>query len=91
MINDFCEAIMDYIADRMAVVFVGFALLCVGIIGLVFYAGVSESRSPILTLKKSEWECTGTRSESITTYVQSGKVMVPLTTYHDVCVEYQKR
>lgn len=91
MINRMCQAILEYCEERMAVVIVGIFAFVIFSIGFLIYAAIADSQSPVLTLKKSEWECTGTRSEPTTIYIQSGKTMVPMTTYHDVCVEYKRR
>ncbi len=86
-----CESLVDWVGDRMAVVFVGFVLGVIGVVVGLVYLMYADSQSPEIVLRKSEWQCTGTRKESVTIYVQVGKVMVPQTTYHDVCVEYNKR
>ena len=91
MITEFCDNLVDWIGERLSVVFVGFVLFIVGVLALAIYVEFTKAQSPTIALRKTEWECTGTRQESTTTYVQSGKVMVPITTYHDVCVEYTKR
>ena len=86
-----CESLMDWVGDRIAVVLVGLILGGFGLVLLLVYLLYADSQSPEIVLRKSEWQCVGTRRESTTIYVQVGKVMVPQTTYHDVCVEYKKR
>lgn len=85
-----CEGILNWVADRIAVVIIGGLLLSSLGIGWLIYASWAESRSPVIQLQKTEWECAGTKSEATVVYVQSGKVLVPITTYHDVCVLYRK-
>lgn len=59
------------------------------VIGVIPLTYVHEKSGPKLaTLLKSEWQCVNSHSEQSTTYVQSGKVMVPVTSTTDVCDAY---
>ena len=91
MITALCDRLIGYVDDHFSVVIVGGGICSLALVGLVLYGVITKSQSPVIQLTKTEWQCTGTKSESSTVYVQSGKVLVPVTTYHDVCVEYQRR
>jgi len=91
MIQEWCESIIDYCCEKIAVIAVGFFLILGALFALGIYASVIESRSAVIQLRKTEWECTGTQSVPTTIYVQTGKTLLPMTTYADVCVEYKKR
>ena len=91
MIVEACENLLDWVADRFAVVIVGIFLIIVAGFAFLIDAFIRDSQAPTIALRKTEWACTGTRREAVTTYVQIGKVLTPITTYYDVCVEYSKR
>lgn len=86
-----CDDLFDWVDDRISVVMLVVILLVIALIVALIWAGMAESRSPVIELKKTEWQCTGTRSEPYTYYINSANVMVPVTSYHDVCVEYTRR
>lgn len=74
------------------VMVLGLALPIIVLIGLLPWAYIEYDKSPDLaTLKKAEWWCSVEHPETTTTYVQSGKVMVPVTTTTMVCDQYNKR
>lgn len=53
---------------------------------------IAQEQSPDLaTLKKNEWFCTAHHTVVTTTMVMSGKVMVPVTSSHQVCDQYNRR
>lgn len=57
--------------------------------GLTPMALIHHEEGPQLaTLLKSDWHCASSHQETNTTYVQSGKVMVPITSTTDVCDVY---
>ena len=41
-------------------------------------------------LKKNEWVCSASHTETTTTYIKSGSVMVPITNHIQVCDQYNK-
>lgn len=83
--------ILEWIVDHVVpwigiVVVVGLCLLLVALpVGCVMAA-----KSPTFSLQKDEWSCVKTHREPTTTYIQSGKVLVPVTSYHDVCDVYSR-
>lgn len=56
--------------------------------GAFFWADYS-AQSQTVTLKLSEWECTGTRLEGKVS--RSGNANLANTTYKEVCVEYTRK
>lgn len=62
-------------------------------VGAVFAAApwlmYADTQSPVLaTLHKNAWQCGASHTETTTTYVKSGNVLVPMTTQHQVCDQY---
>lgn len=49
-----------------------------------------SANSPKIELNKSEWSCQQTVTRQSTTYVLTGKVMVPFTSEYQDCVLYKK-
>ena len=79
------DSLGNRILDRVEEnVFSWFILVCLIILplflGLIIYAAWEDGKSPTITLKKSEWMVTHTRPITTTTYILSGKVLIPLTT-----------
>lgn len=72
-------------------------LLILGIVILVLmvivapFAWYAESKAERFALRKDEWTCTQSHERALTTYVQSGSVMVPLTTYSKECDQWSKK
>lgn len=60
------------------------------VIGALPYGLYLDSSGPTIELQKSEWSCTRAHKETTTSYVMSGKVMVPITTTDDVCDAYER-
>jgi membrane protein YdbS with pleckstrin-like domain len=67
-------------------------LMGLGGLLLVFclYMLVSCALSPSFSLTKSEWRCTASHMETHTTWMLSGKVLVPITSIDTVCDVYQR-
>lgn len=72
-------------------------LLCIAIVVFVLalpfliYGTYKQSQSPTFTLYKNQWACTNMQRIPITTYVKSGDVMIPVTTYSDECHQWSKQ
>ena len=49
-----------------------------------------ETSPNLAVLKKNEWVCSASHSETTTTYVKSGSVMVPIVSHTQVCDQYNK-
>lgn len=64
--------------------------LC-ALLGAVPFMAIADAKSPTLaTLKKGQWACTARHSETVTTMVPAGKVLVPNTTTRVVCDQYTR-
>lgn len=61
------------------------------ILALVPFAMISDSNDPHMSLNKTEWVCMNSRTIPVTTYVKSGNVMVPITSYQKVCDQYNRK
>lgn len=84
--------ILDWLMEHIGGWFVLAAILaiCVGL-PLGLYALVMDSQSPTMQLRKADWACTQSQTIPITTYVMSGKVMVPITTYTSQCNQWNRQ
>lgn len=54
----------------------------------IIYADMQAER---FALKKAEWACSASVERPITTYIQSGNVMIPVTTYSKHCTQWTER
>ena len=50
-----------------------------------------EKREDVLYLKKSEWACTNMTRTVDTMYVKSGDILIPITSYDDVCLTWSRQ
>ena len=84
---------MDFLVERVLFPALVVLIVLAVFIGLpmMLYAEWQQSKSPTFTLHKNEWACTQMQRVPITTYVTSGKVMVPITTYSDECHQWSKQ
>jgi hypothetical protein len=80
---------MDFFDRWFPGLFIGALALClVGMIG----AMVAESRRPGFELKKADWVCTQSHSETSTTLVSSGNGQVtPIISTYTVCDQWTHR
>jgi uncharacterized membrane-anchored protein YhcB (DUF1043 family) len=70
-----------------------FIILLVGLIigGIIFaVSAYKQSQSPTFSLYKNEWTCTNKKTETVTTYVKSGDVLIPVVSHVDSCLQYTK-
>lgn len=83
------DRIIDWTMDHVVGwLLIGITVFVVGAIGALIYYGYQDSHSPTISLKKSEWTCTHSHRVTTTTYVMSGKVIVPITTTDNICDNY---
>lgn len=75
----------------------GFGLLIAGLIlvlGLcvvgVSYAAYQSAVGEKIELQKTDWTCTATNPHVSVIYVESDKVLVPIETRVDECINYQR-
>jgi len=60
------------------------------IIWLAYSADAYDKSPNLVTLKKHEWVCSASHQETTTTFVMSGKVMVPVTSIDTICDQYSR-
>lgn len=65
-------------------------LLLVGL-PIMLYAAYQDSKSPTFSLRKDRWECTESEQRTHTTFVMSGKVMIPITTTENHCLQWSEK
>lgn len=89
------DRILDFADEHiMPWMAVGLMVLCVGmLLGLpvLIYCAIKSDNSPTISLRKADWACTQSQTIPITTYVMSGKVMVPITTYMHQCQQWNRQ
>jgi hypothetical protein len=71
-----------------AMLLIGFPI-CV-LLGCLPWAFYAEEQDPKLHLNKTHWSCTASHNQTTTTYVMSGKIMVPITSTQRVCDQYSR-
>ena len=83
--------ILDWLIMKVVIWICLIALIAI-IIGLPFfiYGFYIQSTSPIFSLYKNQWNCTQSKNVTTTTYNLVGKVMVPITSTHEECIQYTK-
>jgi len=91
----FFEQLTDWMLEwAMALIGPAIAVLFIATVGigiLIVYQISTSAASEMMFLKKAEWECRATKTETRTYYVYVGKVMIPQTVTSDVCVEWRRR
>lgn len=84
--------LMDFFMDKVMPIFIlgimVFIILGVPVVGYGLYR---SSQSPTFSLRKDEWACTRSEPRTTTTYVMSGKVMVPITTTTRHCTQWSEQ
>lgn len=65
--------------------------LCIILAFIPWQFYIQEKSPDLVTLKKNEWFCSQQHSEVTTSMIMTGKVMVPVTTTHEVCDQYNRR
>ena len=90
--SDGVLSILDWLTENvmLPLFLVGLVLLIVAAPFLIYH-GIQQSKSPTFELYKNQWACTNTQRIPITTYVKSGDVMIPVTTYHDECHQWNRQ
>lgn len=82
----------DFLMDKVMPWFVGLILVvAVGMVLLIPVALYAEYKAEKFYLRKDQWTCTASRLETSTTYIQSGNVMVPITSTHKHCTQWSER
>lgn len=87
------DAFIDFMLSKLLMpgfVILAAVLLFVGV-PVVALSAYIDSKSPSFSLRKDQWSCSASVERSTTTYVQSGKVMVPVTNYYNHCVQWTEQ
>ena len=50
-----------------------------------------EANAETFDLRKDQWACTRSHTETITTLLPVGKVLIPSTTTHTVCDQWSRK
>lgn len=85
MIDALENFFMDKVVPLLGMSIIAAIVLAVPVIGYALY---KDSQSPTFALRKDSWACSASVERSTTTYVQSGNVMVPITTYYKHCTQW---
>ncbi len=86
------DRIIDWFMDNVMGWFliIGIVLIAAFVLILPF-ALYAEYTAEKFSLKKDEWQCTASVERSSTTYVQSGSVLLPITTYSNHCTQWSAK
>lgn len=71
----------------VCLVIVAVVLLVIALPFLIY----ADSQAERFALRKDEWTCSASIERATTTYVQSGNVMVPITTHSKHCTQWTER
>ena len=77
--------------------FIGAGLLFLGLPLCAFMAAIpwmimDYDRSPTLaTMKKSEWYCTASRTDTVMTPITTGNITVMTPQTYETCIQYMRR
>ena len=86
------ERILDWFIDNVfGWLLIGGIVILAVIIVIAPIAIYADSQRPEFSLKKDEWTCTQFVERASTTYVQSGNVMVPITSYSKHCTQWSEK
>ena len=86
------EAVLDWLFDNVmpwlaSALIIFFVLFLLGLPFLIW----ADSKAERFSLKKDRWECSKSIQVPTTTYVQTGNVMVPITTYSTQCTQWTEK
>lgn len=86
------NSVFDWLMDHVMpwIINVGIVLIVLLFV-LAPFAIYAEYKAEKFSLKKDEWSCTASVERPTTTYIQSGNVMVPITTYSKHCTQWSER
>lgn len=78
---------MNFISDHLGKLI---TLLCILFIGILVFALYYDSKQPTFSLKKEERQCVESHTETYTSMILVGKVMVPQVHIRTVCDDYKR-
>ena len=79
--------LFDHVMTWIGIICIVVACLLIVVAPICFFM---DAKSPTFSLKKDEWACVKTHRKPTTTYIQSGKVLVPVARHQDVCDVYSR-
>lgn len=86
------EKFMEWTFDNIFPWLAGSAIVFVVIlIVLAPFAIYAEYKAEKFSLRKDEWNCTASVERASTTYVQSGNVLLPITSYNKQCTQWSAK
>lgn len=85
MTESIIDFIGDYIMPWFLILLIGFVIV---LIPYAIYSCYQESQKEGFELKKVDWGCTNYHEYVTTVYTMSGKVMIPITTFHKDCIQW---
>ena len=86
------NSVLDWLFDNVMPWIMNLAIVAIVLlIAAAPFAIYAEYKAEKFYLRKDEWACTASVERPITTYVQSGNVMVPITTYSKHCTQWSER
>lgn len=84
--NALTDFFLDYI---MPVIVIAALFVLLVMFGWLLWSYFNPA--PSISLTKDDWTCTAKERRSSTVYVKSGSVFVPITNYHNHCVQWTER
>jgi len=86
------ERLLDWMLDNVVPwlmsATIGFIVLVIVALPFALYA---ESQAETFELKKYAWVCSQSVERPTTTYIQTGNIMVPMTTYSKHCTQWSEK
>lgn len=83
--SSWCDKHIGWVMTIIAV------LVFAAVVGLLWWATEEEAKKPHFTLVKDQWHCTESHSQTYTSFIMVGKVMVPQVHTRQVCDQYNRR
>jgi hypothetical protein len=86
--NDLFEWLFEHVVGWLvSLLLIAFILLLIALPFMIY----ADSKAERFSLRKDAWECSASVQIPTTTYIQSGNVMVPMTTYSKHCTQWSER
>ena len=83
-------AFIKMVCEESIILGLALAVVLYGFLFAIVYSVCEEAKSPTFTLGKADWVCTRSHTVTTTTYIMTGKVLVPTTSSHNECDQYQR-
>lgn len=86
------ERVLDWMMEHVVTWLV--TLLIVGVVVVLIvapFAIYADMKAERFSLRKDEWSCSASVERPVTTYIQSGNVMIPITSYTKHCTQWSER